>query len=726
MGEYSTDQKITDTLSENYMPYAMSVIVSRAIPEIDGFKPSHRKILYTMYKMGLLGTSRIKSANIVGQTMKLNPHGDQAIYETMVRLSRGHDALILPFVDSKGNFGKHYSRDMAYAAARYTEAKLEPICNEIFANIDSDTVDFVDNYDSSTKEPRLLPTTFPNILVNSNMGIAVGMASSICSFNLVEVCNTTIELIKNPEHDISSTLIAPDFSTGGSIIFSDKQMRDIYATGRGSFKIRAKYNYDKKANVIEITEIPYTTTIEAIADKIVELVKSGSLKEISYIRDETDLGGMRLVLDLKRGVDYDKLMQKLYKQTSLEDSFGCNFNILIADTPQVFGVREILTEWIAFRTECIRRRLYYDLCKKKDRYHLLEGLRLILLDIDKAVKIVRETEEENAVIPNLMIGFGIDEIQATFIAEIKLRNLNKEYILKKIAETNDLVNDIKNIEETLASKAKVRNIIIKELTTISKKYGKPRRTDIISEHEVEEYVEQENIEDYPVNLFITKSGYLKKITPLSLRMGGEQKLKEGDKISQSLSITNRTELLFFTDKCQVYKAKMSDFADVKASVMGDFVATILEFEENENLLFVAATTDYVGSIIIAFKTGRVSKVPLSSYETKTNRKKLINAFSAKDEAVMFFQIIEDINIALYATNGKVLVLNTALVAPKSTKSTQGIKALTMRGKNYLEKAEALEEDTFCNADYYKTKNIPAVGSFLRAEDKQKEQIVLDI
>ena len=724
MKQLYTEKPITQTLEENYLPYAMSVIISRAIPEIDGFKPSHRKLLYTMYKRGLLTGTKMKSANIVGETMKLNPHGDGAIYETMVRLSRGYDALIVPFIDSKGNFGKHFSRDMAYAASRYTEAKLDSICTEIFSHIDSDTVDFVDNYDNTMKEPKLLPTTFPNVLVNANMGIAVSMACSICSFNLKEVCETTIELIKNPEHKLTDTLIAPDFSTGGGLVFSASDMNSIYESGRGTFKLRAKYSVDTKSNRIEITEIPYTTTVEAIVDKIVDLVKTNKIKEINDVRDETDLSGLKLVIELKRGADAEKLMPRLFKMTTLQDVFACNFNILIGNTPRVMGVREILNEWLAFRIECIKRRVFFEMTKKKERLHLLKGLRLILLDIDKAVKIVRETDEDADVIPNLMIGFSIDEIQAEFIAEIKLRNLNKEFILKKIAEIEDLEAQIRDLEETLESKTKVNKIIIKELQDVVKKFAKPRRTDIIYGDEIEEYIEEEHIEDYQVNLFFTKGGYFKKITPLSLRMGGEHKFKEGDEIAQAIESTNKAELLFFTDKHQVYKARASDFDDTKASMLGDFVSTTLKMDSSEMPVFMLATTDYKGYLFIAFKNGKAAKVELASYETKTNRKKLINAYSAKEAPVAFFHLEQEKVLSFTSSNNKVLIADTALVSSKTTKDTAGVAVMTQKGKNYLYKVCELQEGMYVNPDYYKTRNIPAVGSFLRNEDGKTEQLTL--
>ncbi len=719
------EQKITDTLEQNYMPYAMSVIISRAIPEIDGFKPSHRKLLYTMYKMGLINGARTKSANVVGQTMKLNPHGDMAIYETLVRLSRGYQALLHPFIDSKGNFGKHYSRDMAYAASRYTEIKLDNICTEIFNNIDKDTVDFCDNYDSTMKEPVLLPITFPNVLVSANSGIAVGMANSICSFNLKEVCETTIEYIRNPEHIIAHTLKAPDFSTGGSIIFSHSEMDNIYRNGRGSFKIRAKYNFDKKNNCIEVVQIPYTTTVEAIIDKIIEHIKGGRIKDISDIRDETDLSGLKLTIDLKRGIEPDKLMQKLYKMTPLEDSFGCNFNILVGGMPRVMGIAEILDEWLAFRTECIKRGLFYELNRKKALLHLLYGLKKILLDIDKAIKIVRETDEEAEVVPNLMIGFGIDEVQAEFVAEIKLRNLNRQYILKKTQETSNLEKEIAEIEETLNSKAKVKNIIIKDLQTVIKKYGKNRSTDIIFEDEIEVFVEEEHIEDYPVNLFLTKSGYFKKITPLSLRMGGEHKLKEGDVISQTIEATNKTELLFFTDKFQVYKAKVHEFDDTKASVLGDYIPTKQSMDEGENVVFMVATIDYSGYVIVCFNNGKIAKIELCSYATKTNRKKLINAYYDKILAKAFFHITNETDLVFYASNGKVLIINTGALTPKSSKTTGGVSGMTLKSKNFVFKVEPLKEELFNNSDYYKTKTLPAVGSFLKAIDKEDDQLKIE-
>lgn len=727
MGEImqnQTEQLITRTIEENYMPYTMSVIVSRAIPEIDGFKPSHRKLLYTMYKMGLLTGSKTKSANIVGQTMRLNPHGDMAIYETMVRLTRGHDALILPLVDSKGNFGKHYSRDMAFAAPRYTEAKLDTVCSEIFADIDKDVVDFVDNYDGTMKEPTLLPTTFPNILVNPNQGIAVGMASTICSFNLNEICETTIELIKNEEHNIMLTLTAPDFTTGGYLIYNQAQLRKIYETGVGSFKVRAKYNFDKKANCLEITEIPFSTTVEAIIDKIVELVKGGKVKEISYVRDETDINGMKIAIDLKRGVDPDKLMQRLYKLSPLEDSFSANFNILIGGRPRTMGVKEILTEWIAFRTECIKRGLFYDIKKSKDRLHLLLGLQKILLDIDKAIKIVRETEEDSEVIPNLMIGFGIDEVQAEFVAEIKLRNLNREYILNKTAEIEKLRKSIEDMESTLNSAAKLRKVIISQLTAIMKKYGKPRKTALLYEDEIEEPEEEVTEEDYPVTVFMTRDGYFKKITAQSLRMSGEQKLKEGDEMRFTFEATNLSNLLIFTDKFQVYKARVCDFEDSKASVLGDFLPQKLGMDDGEAPIFITATTDYKGHILAFFENGKCAKIDMASYETKTNRKKLINAYSDLSPLVAMFAIREEQLFVLTASNGRCLIIDSGAISEKTTKNTAGVNVMTLKSKSILSDVVPYTDGMFEDPNRYRTKNIPAAGAFFKEGDEAPTQIKL--
>ncbi len=718
------EQEITDTLEQNYMPYAMSVIMSRAIPEIDGFKPSHRKLLYTMYKMKLLGETRTKSANIVGRTMQLNPHGDAAIYDTMVRLSRGYEALLHPFVDSKGNFGKSYSRDMQWAASRYTEAKLDSIANELFRDIEKDTVNFVDNYDSTMLEPTLLPVTFPSILVNANTGIAVGMASSICSFNLKEVCETTIELIKNPDHVIADTLIAPDFVGGGLIRYNREDIEEIYKTGRGGIKIRAKYEYDRSNNCIDITEIPPTTTAEAIIEKIIEKVKAGAIKDISDIRDETDRNGLKITIDLKRGVDPEKLMQKLFKMTTLEDTFSCNFNVLIAGSPQVLGVRELLNEWIAFRMECVMRRVYSDKTKAADKLHLLRGLQKILLDIDKAISIVRNTEEEAEVVPNLMIGFGIDEIQAEYVAEIKLRHLNREYILKRTKDIEELEKAVADMEDILKSKARVKKIIVSELNDVIKKYSKPRCSEIIYEMDIEfEESEAEEIPDYPVNLFFTKGGYFKKITPLSLRMGGEHKLKEEDKIIVSVEGSNRDELLFFTNHHQVYKAKAADFADTKASVLGDFVATKLEMAEGEVPIQMVVTKDYKGYVLFFFENGKVAKIPLSSYETKTNRKKLIKAFSDDSPIVEIVQIKEDCELVMISTAGRHLLVNTGAISVKSTKHSIGVSAMTLKKGHTVMTVRPYIEGEFAKPYRYKTKNLPATGALLSAEDAGEQMIL---
>ncbi len=711
------EQSIPETLEKNYMPYAMSVIVSRAIPEIDGFKPSHRKLLYTMYKMGLLNGGLTKSANIVGQTMRLNPHGDQAIYETMVRLSRGNEALLHPYVQSKGNFGKAYSRDMAWAASRYTEAKLDKICNELFADIDKDTVDFVDNYDGTMKEPTLFPATFPTVLVNANMGIAVGMASSICPFNLEELCDTTIELMRDKNHNALTTLKAPDFPGGGLIVYDQTELEKIYSTGRGSVKVRSVYNYDKEANCIEVTQIPYSTSIEAIIEKIVELVKDNKIKEISDIRDETDLSGLKIAIDLKRGTDADKLMQKLFKMTPLEDNFSCNFNVLIGGNPRVMGVYEILDEWIAFRNECVRRRVYCEMNKKKDKLHLLKGLQKILLDIDKAIKIVRETDEESEVVPNLMIGFGIDEIQAEYVAEIKLRHLNREYILNRTAEIDKLKKEIADMQEILNSPKRVRDIIISELKEVKAKYGMPRKSLIYyPSDEIEYEEEKEEVPDYPVTLFFTKEGYFKKITPTSLRFSGEHKLKDGDEITQTVETTNGVELLFFTNKCQVYKTRANDFSDTKASVMGDFVSAKLSMDDGEVPLFMAVTKDYSGNMLFLFKNGKGAKVPLSSYQTKTNRKKLINAYSDKSEVFSIFQLTEEKELAIFTTAGRMLCFNTAMINPKSTKDTQGVGVITLKKNQEIERVEYFDKSKYSNPSRYKTKSLPAAGAILKSED----------
>ena len=710
------EQPITTTLETNYLPYAMSVIISRALPEIDGFKPSHRKLLYTMYKMGLLSGSRTKSANVVGQTMRLNPHGEGAIYETMVRLSRGCEALLHPYVDSKGNFGKSYSRDMAYAASRYTEVKLDAICGELFRDIDKDTVDFVPNYDNTTTEPLLLPVTYPSVLVNANVGIAVSMASAICPFNLKEVCDTTIALLKNKDHNVADTLKGPDFPGGGLMIYNAEELEKIYRTGRGSVKIRARYNYDKDQNCIEITEIPPTTTVEAIIDKIGELIKAAKIREISDVRDETDLSGLKLTIDLKRGIDADKLMAKLYRMTPLEDSYSCNFNILIGGSPQVMGVYQIIEEWAAFRYECVRRRTLFDLQKKKDKLHLLKGLGTILLDIDKAIRIIRETDEEAEVVPNLMIGFGIDEIQADYVAEIKLRYLNKEYILKRLQETDDLEKAIAEMEEILRDKKRIHKIIIEELEQVSKKFGKPRKTLLTYPEEIEEEEEIEEIADYPVNLFLTTEGYFKKITPQSLRMSSVQKLKEGDEIKTHLETTNNIDLLFFTDKCQVYKSNAAEFDETKASVMGDYIPAKLGFDEDEKLFAMVATKDYSETVLFFFLNGKVGKVPLKSYETKTKRKKLANAYSDKSPLVALFASAEDGEYLLTSSAQKKLLFNSAMIAPKSTRDTQGVAVLTVKKNHFLESVAPFDENMLANPHRYRTKTLPSAGIKLREED----------
>ena len=716
-------QDISDTLRQNFMPYAMSVIMSRAIPEIDGFKPSHRKLLYTMYKMGLLGPTRTKSANIVGQTMKLNPHGDAAIYDTMVRLARGYEALLHPYVDSKGNFGKAYSRDMAWAAPRYTEAKLEAICRELFQDIDKDTVDFVDNYDSTMKEPTLLPATFPSVLVNANTGIAVGMASNICPFNLAEVCRTTIALLRDPEADIFATMQAPDFPGGGQILFDRAQMENIYKTGRGSFRVRSRYSYDKSQNCIDVTQIPPTTTIEVIVERVIDLVKQGKLKEIGDIRDETGMDGLKITIDLKRGTDPDKLMQKLFKLTTLEDSFACNFNVLIGGMPRVLGVRELLEEWTAFRVECVRRRTYFDLQKKREKLHLLQGLELILLDIDKAIRIVRETEEEAEVVPNLMIGFGIDETQAEYVAEIRLRHLNREYILKRTQEISDLEKDIQQLEGILASQAKVKGIIVKELEAVAQKYGQPRRSRILYADEVEEAELVEEVPDYPVHLFFTQEGYFKKITPQSLRMSGEQKLKEGDQISQQVEDQNSAELLFFSDKCQVYKLKAADFADTKASVLGEYIPARAQMDEGESAVYMAVTHDYSGYMLFFFANGKVAKVEMSAYQTKQNRKKLLNAYSDKAPLVAALYVPEDREVLLTASSGRMLLFHTGLIAPKATKNTQGVQAMNVKKGQRLVGVQLYEEGMLRNPNRYK-KNLPALGALPEAGETAGEQLKL--
>ena len=723
----TTEQAISETLEINYMPYAMSVIVSRAIPEIDGFKPSHRKLLYTMYKMGLLAGSRTKSANIVGQTMRLNPHGDAAIYETMVRLARGNETLLHPFVDSKGNFGKVYSRDMAYAASRYTEAKLDGICTELFKDIDSDTVDMVDNYDATMKEPSLLPTTFPNVLVSANQGIAVGMASNICSFNLREVCETTIALMDNSQHDIVSTLPGPDFSTGAELLYDDAATREIYQSGRGSFKLRAKWRYVKEGNLIEIYEIPYSTTSEAIMDKVAELVKAGKVKEIADMRDETDLGGLKLTIDLKRGVDPEKLMQRLYKATPLQDSFSCNFNILIAGMPKVLGVGEILEEWTAWRIDCVKRRIFFQIQKKQDRLHLLKGLERILLDIDKAIRIIRETELESEVVPNLMIGFGIDEVQANYVAEIKLRNINQEYILKQTKATGELEKEIAELQDVLGSSRKLKAVIKKELKAVADKYGQPRRTEIIYNiDEIQPEEEAEVIPDYPVTVFVSKEGYLKKITAQSLRMSGEQKFKEGDSLAYSIETTNRAELLVFTDKQQCYKTKLSDFADSKASLLGEFLPTKLEFEADEKLLHVIFPGDFKGNILFFFENGKAAKVPMSAYETKTNRKRLTGAYSEKSPLVAAMALNTDEQVAVYTTDDRCVIFSTAQLLPKTTRNTQGVGVVSLKKKAIVKDAVLVQSSGIVNQSRYRTRTLPSAGAILKPEDAQEKQIQFEV
>ena len=718
------EQRITDTLETNYMPYAMSVIVSRAIPEIDGFKPSHRKLLYTMYKMGLLNGARTKSANIVGQTMRLNPHGDAAIYDTMVRLSKGYGALLHPFVDSKGNFGKVYSRDMAWAASRYTEAKLSAICTELFRDIDSDTVDFIDNYDNTMKEPALLPTTFPNILVSANQGIAVGMASQLCGFNLGEVCDTTIAYLKNPDCDLTETLLAPDFPTGGEVICDADALREIYSTGRGGVKVRARWRYDKKENLIEVYEIPYTTTTEAVMDKVAELIKAGKVREITDMRDETDLNGLKLTIDLKRGSDPDKLMQKLMKSTTLQDTMSCNFNVLIAGMPRVMGVRELLDEWCAWRTECVRRRVYFVMSKKKDKLHLLKGLKRILLDIDKAIRIIRETEAEADVVPNLMIGFGIDQVQAEYVAEIKLRNINKEYILKRVEETSALQDEIEDLEDILARPARVKKIIVAELEDVRKKYAEPRRTGIVYGHEVEEYVEESAVDDYPVSVFLSREGYFKKITPASLRMNAEQKYKEGDALAQSFETSNAAEVMFFTDRCQVYKSRLSDFDDTKASALGDYLPAKLGMDEGESVVYMVLPGDYRGWMLFFFENGKAAKVELSAYRTTSNRRKLTGAYSDKSPLRTALCLREDCELAVYSTEPRVLVFSTALLGSKTTRATQGVAVLTLKKKFTLDYACPAEATGIANLARYRARSLPAVGALLKAEDSDEKQISL--
>ena len=718
------EQNIDSTIRENYMPYAMSVILSRAIPEIDGFKPSHRKLLYTMYKMGLLNGARTKSANIVGATMKLNPHGDSAIYDTMVRLSRGYEALLHPYVDSKGNFGKFYSRDMAWAASRYTEAKLDKICNELFRDIDKDTVDFVDNYDNTMKEPSLLPVAFPSVLVNTNTGIAVGMASNICSFNLKEICETTAALIRDPNHDVMQTLPAPDFIGGCQIIYDENALRQVYETGKGGIKLRARYEYDKSANCIDVLSIPSTTTCEVIIEKIIDLVKTGKIKDIADVRDETGIDGLKITIDLKRGADPDKLMAKLYRFTTLEDSFSCNFNVLIGGVPRVLGVKALLEEWIAFRIECVRRRTYFDRNKKAEKLHLLKGLSSILLDIDKAVKIVRETDEEAEVVPNLMIGFGIDEVQAEYVAEIKLRHLNREYILKRTAEIEELEKEIAELDEILKSKTRIKTIIVKELKEIAEKYGQPRKSIIIYEDIVSYTEEKDDVPDYPVNLFFTKEGYFKKITPQSLRMSSNHKLKDGDEIAQTCEFSNNGELLFFTDKCQVYKAKAADFADTKASALGEYVPAKLGMDDGENAVYMVATKDYKGILLFAFENGKLAKVPLEAYQTKTNRKKLTGAYSDKSPLAGMVFFTEDKEFLLKASSGRMLLIHSGAINLKTTRSTQGVAVMKLKKGHRLFEISEYVEGTFAKPQRYRTKTLPTLGAMPANEDSTDEQLTL--
>ena len=718
------EQNIDSTIRENYMPYAMSVILSRAIPEIDGFKPSHRKLLYTMYKMGLLNGARTKSANIVGATMKLNPHGDSAIYDTMVRLSRGYEALLHPYVDSKGNFGKFYSRDMAWAASRYTEAKLDKICNELFRDIDKDTVDFVDNYDNTMKEPSLLPVAFPSVLVNTNTGIAVGMASNICSFNLKEICETTAALIRDPNHDVMQTLPAPDFIGGCQIIYDESAFRQVYETGKGGIKLRARYQYDKSANCIDVLSIPSTTTCEVIIEKIIDLVKTGKIKDIADVRDETGIDGLKITIDLKRGVDPDRLMAKLYRFTTLEDTFSCNFNVLIGGVPRVLGVKALLEEWIAFRIECVRRRTYFDRNKKAEKLHLLKGLESILLDIDKAVKIVRETDEEAEVVPNLMIGFGIDEVQAEYVAEIKLRHLNREYILKRTAEIEELEKEIAELDEILKSKTRIKTIIVNELKGIAEKYGQPRKSIIIYEDAVGYTEEEDDIPDYPVNLFFTKEGYFKKITPQSLRMSSNHKLKDGDEIAQTCEFTNNGDLLFFTDKCQVYKAKAADFADTKASTLGDYVPAKLGMDEGENAVYMVATKDYKGILLFAFENGKLAKVPLEAYQTKTNRKKLTGAYSDKSPLAGMVFFMEDRELLLKSSSGRMLLVHSGAINLKTTRSTQGVAVMKLKKGHRLFEISEYAEGTFAKPQRYRTRTLPTLGALPANDDSTDEQLSL--
>lgn len=713
------EQHICDTLEKNYMPYAMSVIISRAIPEIDGFKPSHRKLLYTMYKMNLLSGNRTKSANVVGATMKLNPHGDMAIYETLVRLTRGNNALLHPYIDSKGNFGKQYSRDMKYAAPRYTEVKLDKICEELFKDLDKDAVDFADNYDGTMKEPVLLPATFPSILINANQGIAVGMASNICSFNLEEVCKAAVRFIENPHIDaegIMEYIKGPDFSTGGQFIYNAKEFLEILKTGRGSFKLRAKYKFDKENSCIEIYEIPYTTTCEAVIDSIINLVKDGKIKEIVDVRDETDLDGLKITIDVKKSSDPEAIMNKLYKLTPLQDSFSCNFNILINGKPRVMGIKEIIDEWVMFRINCIRRQISYDVQKKKDKLHLLQGLKKILLDIDKAIKIIRETEKESDVVPNLMNGFEIDSVQAEFIAEIKLRNLNREYIIERVSEVETLLKEIKDLEDCLRNESRIKKIIVRELLNVSKKYAQPRRTEIINEEHIEVVTHEHFIEDYNVKIFLTNENYLKKIPLVSLRANPEHKLKENNFIIQEMECRNKSELLLFSDRYVVYKVKVHEINDCKASSLGEYLANMLGLEQNERIIYIAATDDYEGYMIFGYENGKFAKIPMKSYETKTNRKKLTNAYSDLSKLVYISHIKEDCDLVAYSNINKVLAFNTSSISIKTTRDSQGIQVLKEKNGSRMIKVCRSEESGISDLEYYKTKNIPAVGCYLKKED----------
>ena len=726
LNKNSMQQKIVDTLEQNYMPYAMSVIVSRAIPEIDGFKPSHRKLLYTMYKMGLLTGPRTKSANVVGQTMKLNPHGDQAIYETLVRLARGNAALLHPFIDSKGNFGKQYSRDMRYAAPRYTEVKLEKLCEEIFRDLDKNTVDFFDNYDGTMKEPALLPAAFPSVLVNSNQGIAVGMASNLCSFNLQEICEATVQFINNSDVDFVQLVKAPDLSTGGQLIYNEKDIREIYNTGRGSFKVRAKYRYDKKNSCIEIFEIPYTTTTEAIIDSIIELVKSGKIKDINDVRDETDLDGLKITIDIRKSAEPDLIMNKLFKLTPLQDVFSCNFNILIGGSPRVMGIGTILGEWVSFRIGCIKRQILFDIAKKEEKLHLLMALRKILLDIDKAIKIIRDSENDSLVVPNLMSGFEIDRIQAEFIAEIKLRNLNKEYILNRVGEVDSLIKEINDLKDTYGDEKRIRKIIIKQLNDISKKYGQPRKTEIIQDELVEVITEEHLIEDYNLRLFLTDHSYLKKIALVSLRANPEHKLKDDDSMVQEFETHNKAELLLFSNKFTVYKLRIYEINDCKASALGEYLPNLLQLDSEERIIYMVATDNYKGYMLFSFENGKSAKIDLDSYATKTNRKKLANAYSDLSPLTDIRYLESDMELVAYSSIKKVLIFETSNINPKSTRDSQGVQVLKAKKGSTMSRLKTVEESGLKDPEYYRTKTIPAIGCYLKDEDTEVKQIELDL